>query len=56
MMLGPSWEPWRVLLIAAAGEKLTPSERKVFKELTGRDREPGKMVETLLVVAGREIG
>jgi hypothetical protein len=26
---GPSWESWRVLLIACAGEKLTPAERKL---------------------------
>ena len=27
---GPSWSSWRVLLIAAAGERLTAAERKVF--------------------------
>lgn len=53
---GKSWAAWRVLLIAACGEKLTASERKVFRRLTARKREPGCMVETLLVVAGRRSG
>ena len=46
---GDSWSAWRTLLIAAAGEPLTDAERVTFKTLTGRDREPGAMIETLLV-------
>jgi hypothetical protein len=42
---GLSWRAWRILLIAAAGERLTPAERRTFRELTGREREPGEMVE-----------
>lgn len=53
---GKSWHAWRVLLIATVGERLTAAERKIFKKLTGRSREPGVMVETLLVVAGRRSG
>jgi hypothetical protein len=53
---GRSWSAWRVLLIAAMGESLNASERKVFQALTGRKHEPGRMVETLLVVAGRRSG
>jgi hypothetical protein len=53
---GPSWRNWRILLIAAAGERLTASERRVFAKLTGRKPEPGKMVLTLLIVAGRRSG
>jgi hypothetical protein len=53
---GPSWSAWRTLLIAACGEPLTDAERVTFKALTGRDREPGEMIETLLVVAGRRSG
>jgi hypothetical protein len=53
---GPSWATWRTLLIACMGEVLTPDERAVFSKLTGRDREPGEMIETLLVVAGRRSG
>jgi len=53
---GASWESWRVLLIAAAGEKLTKFERKTFAQLTGRDREPRAMCEVLLAIAGRRSG
>jgi hypothetical protein len=53
---GPSWDAWRLLLIAAAGEALEEPEREVFKRLTNRDREPGHMCELLLAVAGRRSG
>jgi hypothetical protein len=35
-----SWVTWRTLLIAAMGEQLLDSERQIFKQFTGRDREP----------------
>jgi hypothetical protein len=53
---GDSWLPWRVLLIAIAGEKLTSDERIVYKSLTGRDREPGEMIEEFVGVIGRRGG
>jgi hypothetical protein len=53
---GPTWRPWRIILIAAMGEKLTWLERKTFKRFTGRSREPGKMVPELVAVAGRRAG
>ena len=53
---GPSWAAWRILLIACVGERLTPSERRVFERLTGRDREPGEMCEVLLCISGRRSG
>jgi hypothetical protein len=53
---GPSWQAWRILLIAAMGEKLTPAERKIFKQFTGREREPGQRVEELAAVVGRRGG
>jgi hypothetical protein len=53
---GKTWQPWRVILIAAMGEKLTFWERRIFKRFTGRDREPGKMVRELVAVAGRRAG
>jgi len=31
---GPTWRAWRVLLIAAMGEKLTNDERAIFTKLT----------------------
>jgi hypothetical protein len=53
---GDSWSAWRTLLVAACGEPLTDAERVTFKALTGRDCEPGVMIEALLIVAGRRSG
>jgi hypothetical protein len=55
-MGGASRYGWRVLLIAAAGERLTAKERAEFKRLTGRDREPGHMVHEFVAVVGRRSG
>jgi hypothetical protein len=55
-MKGDSWAVWRVLLIASVGEELTDDERVIFKSFTGRDHEPGKMLDTWLTVAGRRSG
>ena len=56
VLSGPSWLPWRVLLIAAMGEALTDEERPIFTKLTGRAREPLQRVNELEVVAGRRGG
>jgi hypothetical protein len=53
---GESWAAWRVLLIAAMGEPLTSAERVIFKELTGRDHEPGERVEEFWAIIGRRGG
>lgn len=53
---GDSWQAWRVVLIAAMGEALTPDEREAFKELTGREEEPGEQLEELWGVIGRRGG
>jgi phage terminase large subunit-like protein len=53
---GDSWSIWRALLIASVGEALTDDERAIFKQFTGRDHEPGKMLDTWLTVAGRRSG
>lgn len=53
---GDSWKPWRSLLIASMGEPLLDDEREVFTKLTGREREPGKMVEEFVGVKGRRAG
>ena len=37
---GDTWQSWHILLIASMGEELTEDERIIFKQLTGRDREP----------------
>src|SRR6516225_359109 len=55
-MKGETWAGWRVLLTAAVGEELTDDERVIFKTFTGRDHEPGKMIDTWLTVSGRRSG
>jgi hypothetical protein len=38
---GPSWKPWRTLLIAVKGEPLIDNEeRELFRKLTNRGCEP----------------
>jgi hypothetical protein len=56
VLAGPSWDGWRVLLIALCGEALTTEERVVFESLTGRPREPGRPVEEAFLVIGRRSG
>ncbi len=53
---GESWASWRILLIAAMGEPLLDDERVIFKELTGRDCEPGERVEEFWAIIGRRGG
>lgn len=54
---GPSWEAWRVVLIASQGEALTESEREIFHDLTGgREREPNRPCKELVAVCGRRAG
>lgn len=38
------------------GEELTTTERSIFKQLTGRDREPSKRVEEFVAIVGRRGG
>jgi hypothetical protein len=56
VMSGPTWEPHRILAMAAMGETLTDAERIVFKKFTGRSHEPGERVSELCFVAGRRTG
>jgi phage terminase large subunit-like protein len=53
---GESWSAWRTMLIALMGEELTAEERIVFTSLTGRDREPGILVEEFWAIVGRRGG
>lgn len=53
---GESWFAWRALLIAIMGEPLVEAERIVFRELTGRDQEPGEPVEEFWGCIGRRGG
>jgi hypothetical protein len=53
---GDSWQAWRVLLIAAAGERLSDAEREIFHRLTRRSCEPGRMVHEFIAIVGRRGG
>ena len=53
---GNTWKYWRVLLIACMGEVLTDEERVLFKEVTGREHEPGEPVVELWCILGRRAG
>jgi hypothetical protein len=53
---GPSWLPWRVVLMAARGEPLAPEELEIFVALTGRNVSPTHPVEELCAIAGRRGG
>src|SRR6266568_8977269 len=56
ILSGPSWQPWRAVLIASMGEALTVEEREAFRRLTGRPSEPLQRVEELWAVIGRRGG
>jgi len=56
VLTGQSWQPWRVLLVAAMGEPLTDEERATFTALTGRPTEPLQRVEEFCAVVGRRGG
>jgi hypothetical protein len=53
---GEFWRAWRVPLVAAWGEALTPDERTIFTRLTGRAREPLERCEELWAIVGRRGG
>jgi hypothetical protein len=53
---GESWRAWRILMIAAMGEALTPQERIVFRQLTQREHEPNERIEEFVAVVGRRGG
>jgi hypothetical protein len=53
---GSSWAAWRILLVSAVGERLSESEREIFRKLTGRAQEPGHPVNELIAIVGRRGG
>ena len=55
-LAGLSWRAWFILLIAMMGEALTDEEREIFKQLTGREREPLQRVDEFVAVVGRRGG
>jgi hypothetical protein len=56
VLVGDSWQAWKVLLIAAMGEPLNDDERAIFTRFTGREREPLQRVNEIAIVAGRRGG
>jgi hypothetical protein len=56
VLSGPTWRPWRTLLLAMMGEPLDPADIPLFKTLTGLDRPPTKPVEEFIGVIGRRGG
>jgi len=58
-LVGPSWHPWRTILLATMGEPLTSDELVTFQQVTGRLKAPTKRREELsalsvAVAANRE--
>ena len=53
---GPSWHPWRSLLISAMGEPLTPDQLETFTKFTGRTTSPTSRVDELWCCVGRRGG
>jgi hypothetical protein len=51
-----TWLVWNTLLIAACGEDLTSRERAIFRQITGRHKEPLEPVVELVCVKGRRSG
>jgi hypothetical protein len=51
----PSWQPWKIVLRAAFGERLSPDEQVQFRALAERDPPPARVSE-LWVAAGRRAG
>src|SRR6516164_3570386 len=53
---GESWRVWRILLVAAMGERLSDQERDIYRKLTNRPTEPLQRVEEFWGIAGRRGG
>jgi hypothetical protein len=51
-----SYRPIDIISTAAFGEALTDEERVIFQQFTGRDHEPDKRIDELIVVKGRRSG
>jgi hypothetical protein len=57
VLAGDSWKTWRVLLIAAMGEKLEQDELPIFNAITGgRTAPPPQRVEEFVGIIGRRGG
>jgi hypothetical protein len=56
VLAGDSWNTWRTMLIATMGEELRDEERAIFRQFTGREREPGAPIEEGAFIIGRRGG
>jgi hypothetical protein len=57
VLVGQSWDAWRVWLISLMGEPLvTEDERRIFRELTGRHTSPRERVDEAVAISGRQSG
>ena len=56
VLAGPTWDAWRVLLIAIIGEPLDAEEPSTFASLTGRTASPTQPIEAFWAVIGRRGG
>jgi hypothetical protein len=56
VMVGESWRPWKILLIALMREALDDAEREIFRRFTGREREPLERCKEGLFIVGRRGG
>jgi hypothetical protein len=50
----PSWDSWKVLLLAIAGEPLEPSELVTFQGLTGLAAQPSDAPNEFFGIAEEE--
>ena len=55
-LAGPSWHPWRSLLLAAMGEELRPDELTIFQKFTGRTAPPPQRIDEFWCAIGRRGG
>jgi hypothetical protein len=55
-LVGPSWQPWRSLLLAVMGESLEPAELEHFRRLTRRQNPPTERVREFFAAIGRRAG
>jgi hypothetical protein len=51
-----TWQVWRVVLKAAAGDSLNEQERQTFAAVAGDRKPPSHPVRELIVIAGRRSG
>ena len=48
------WRAWFTFLMALRGERMTPAERRIYRECTGRENAPVKPLTEAWAVVGRK--